>query len=65
LGLIEQVRFNRDYHVSFTKEDMAKGKLECNYSLQEFPQEEAPGVSVFYKDASGDIFTPIPHMRAG
>ena len=48
--------FNRDYHVSFTKEEMAKGKVEYNYGLHEFPSEEAPGVSVFYKDASGDIF---------
>ena len=48
--------FNRDYHVSFTKEEMAKGKVEYNYGLHEFPSEEAPGVSVFYKDASGDVF---------
>lgn len=48
--------FNRDYHVSFTKEEMAKGKVEYNYGLTEFPSEEAPGVSVFYKDANGEIF---------
>ena len=39
--------FNRDYHVSFTKEEMAKGKVDYNYDLAEFPSEEAPGVSVF------------------
>jgi predicted dithiol-disulfide oxidoreductase (DUF899 family) len=48
--------FNRDYHVSFTGEEMAKGKVEYNYGLLEFPHEEAPGVSVFYKDANGHIF---------
>ena len=48
--------FNRDYHVSFTKEEMAKGKVDYNYDLAEFPSEEAPGVSVFYKDKNGDIF---------
>jgi predicted dithiol-disulfide oxidoreductase (DUF899 family) len=48
--------FNRDYHVSFTKEDMAKGKVYHNYEMQEFPREEAPGASVFYKDETGDIF---------
>jgi predicted dithiol-disulfide oxidoreductase (DUF899 family) len=48
--------FNRDYHVSFTKDEMAKGKVYYNFDLNEFPSEEAPGVSVFYKDASGDIF---------
>jgi predicted dithiol-disulfide oxidoreductase (DUF899 family) len=47
--------FNRDFHVSFTKEE-AKGKVDYNYILQEFPSEEAPGLSVFYKDENGDVF---------
>ena len=48
--------FNRDYHVSFTKEEMAKGKVEYNYDMTEFPSEEAPGLSVFYKNKNGEIF---------
>jgi predicted dithiol-disulfide oxidoreductase (DUF899 family) len=48
--------FNRDYHVSFTKDEMATGKVDYNYEMQEFPSEEAPGYSVFYKDSSGNIF---------
>ena len=48
--------FNRDYHVSFTKDEMAKGEMYYNYAMQKFPSEEGPGTSVFYKDASGDIF---------
>jgi predicted dithiol-disulfide oxidoreductase (DUF899 family) len=48
--------FNYDYHVSFTKEDMAKGKVYYNFDMQEFPSEEAPGISVFYKDQNGDVF---------
>ncbi len=48
--------FNRDFHVSFTKEEMAKGKVEYNYDMQQFPAEEAPGASVFYKDEAGSIF---------
>jgi predicted dithiol-disulfide oxidoreductase (DUF899 family) len=48
--------FNRDYHVSFTKEETASGKVEYNYDLVEFPSEEAPGVSVFYKNEAGEIF---------
>ncbi len=51
-----QNEFNRDYHVSFTKDEMAKGKVDYNYEMQEFPSEEAPGFSVFYKDSSGNIF---------
>src|SRR5881392_883890 len=48
--------FNRDYHVSFTKDEMTKGKVYYNYDMLEFPSEEAPGLSVFYKDPIGDIF---------
>ena len=48
--------FNRDFHVSFTKEEMANGKVHYNYDVQEFPSEEAPGISVFYKDTNGEIF---------
>jgi len=48
--------FNRDFHVSFTKDEMAKGKVYYNYGMMEFPSEEAPGVSVFYKDRAGNIF---------
>jgi predicted dithiol-disulfide oxidoreductase (DUF899 family) len=48
--------FNHDYHVSFTKEEMANGKVDYNYELAEFPAEEAPGASVFYKNGAGEIF---------
>jgi predicted dithiol-disulfide oxidoreductase (DUF899 family) len=48
--------FNRDYHVSFTKDERAKGKVPYNYGLNEFPSEEAHGVSVFHKDGDGDVF---------
>jgi predicted dithiol-disulfide oxidoreductase (DUF899 family) len=48
--------FNSDFHVSFTPEEMAKGKVDYNYVEQEFPSEEAPGISVFYKNAQGEVF---------
>jgi predicted dithiol-disulfide oxidoreductase (DUF899 family) len=48
--------FNRDYHVSFTKEEMANGQMYYNYVMQRFPSEEGPGASVFYKDGAGKIF---------
>ncbi|MFZ3279425.1 MAG: thioredoxin family protein [Candidatus Sulfotelmatobacter sp.] len=58
--------FNRDYHVSFTKEEMAKGKVNYNYDLREFPSEEAPGFSVFYKNDAGEIFhTYSAYARGG
>lgn len=48
--------FNYDYHVSFTPEERAKGKVHYNYSEMNFPSEEGPGASVFYKDKAGNIF---------
>ncbi len=48
--------FNFDYHVSFSEEEQAKGKVNYNYTLMEFPSAEAPGMSIFYKDAAGDIY---------
>jgi predicted dithiol-disulfide oxidoreductase (DUF899 family) len=48
--------FNADFQASFTKEEMARGKVNYNYTMQEFPSEEAPGISVFYKDAAGTVF---------
>src|SRR5256714_14895651 len=51
-----QSDFNHDYHASFTKEEKAKGKVDYNYEMMEFPSQEAPGTSVFYKDKNGDIF---------
>lgn len=48
--------FNRDFHVSFSKAEMAAGKVNYNYGMTQFPSEEAPGLSVFYKDSSGEIF---------
>jgi predicted dithiol-disulfide oxidoreductase (DUF899 family) len=48
--------FNYDYRASFTPEEMARGKVEYNFELGEFPSAEAPGISVFYKDKNGEIF---------
>jgi predicted dithiol-disulfide oxidoreductase (DUF899 family) len=48
--------FNFDYAVSFRPEDMAKGEIYYNYGRRQHPAEEAPGVSVFYKDGAGEIF---------
>ena len=48
--------FNFDYHVSFTKDEFENKNMYYNYGQNPFPADEAPGVSVFYKDASGNIF---------
>jgi predicted dithiol-disulfide oxidoreductase (DUF899 family) len=58
--------FNRDYHVSFTKEDIANGNKMYNYKADGKTAEgEAPGISVFYKER-GDIFhTYSSYARGG
>jgi predicted dithiol-disulfide oxidoreductase (DUF899 family) len=48
--------FNRDYQVAFTKDELASGSVYYNYDMGKFPSEEAPGISVFYKNENGDIF---------
>src|SRR5262245_32487656 len=48
--------FNRDYHVSFTPDDVAKGNYVYNYARQDSSMEERPGISVFYRDPQGTIF---------
>jgi predicted dithiol-disulfide oxidoreductase (DUF899 family) len=48
--------FNRDFGVSFRKEEMAQGAVEYNYVRQEFPSQEAPGISVFFRDERSEIF---------
>jgi len=48
--------FNRDYHVSFTEDEMANGQVVYNYQKSEFPSEEAPGLSVFARDETGNVF---------
>jgi predicted dithiol-disulfide oxidoreductase (DUF899 family) len=57
--------FNWDYHVSFTKEEMANGKKNYNYDLVEFPSEEGPGASVFYKNDAGEIFHTYSSFARG
>lgn len=48
--------FNYDYQVSCSKEEKATGKVYYNYEMTEFPAEERPGTSVFYKNEAGEIF---------
>jgi predicted dithiol-disulfide oxidoreductase (DUF899 family) len=59
--------FNRDYHVSFTKQDIVDGHTMYNYEAGGKTHDgEAPGISVFYKDERGDIFhTYSSYARGG
>ena len=60
--------FNRDYHVSFTKDELEQRKAYYNYALGQFPAEEGPGISVFSCSTGmrrAPSFTPTRPMRAG
>ena len=48
--------FNFDYQVSITPEEAGKKQVYYNYEMMEFPSEEGPGASVFYKNEAGEIF---------
>jgi predicted dithiol-disulfide oxidoreductase (DUF899 family) len=60
--------FNFDYHVSFTREDLAKEKVY--YNFREVPPSEAhdelPGLSAFYRNEAGEVFhTYSTYARGG
>jgi predicted dithiol-disulfide oxidoreductase (DUF899 family) len=50
--------FNYDYHVSFTKDDLAKEKVFYNYTWIDSAEanDELPGLSAFIKDEAGNVF---------
>jgi predicted dithiol-disulfide oxidoreductase (DUF899 family)/uncharacterized damage-inducible protein DinB len=48
--------FNHDYRVSFSKDEITSGKASYNFDTENSSSEEAPGLSVFYKNEKGEIF---------
>jgi predicted dithiol-disulfide oxidoreductase (DUF899 family) len=56
--------FNRDFRVSFTKEELAEGKC-YNLGTAGFAAEEAPGLSVFYKNPKREIFRTYSSFGRG
>ena len=48
--------FNRDFHVSFAPEERATGPVFYNYVMRPFPVDEAPGISVFYRNERNQVF---------
>ena len=48
--------FNYDYNVSFTPEALAGGSAIYNYAANKMNMTELPGISVFFKDADGNVF---------
>ncbi|SHG31183.1 DUF899 domain-containing protein [Bradyrhizobium erythrophlei] len=48
--------FNHDYAVSFTPDEIKSGGKIYNFGTSGFGVEEAPGISVFYRDEEGNVF---------
>jgi predicted dithiol-disulfide oxidoreductase (DUF899 family) len=48
--------FNYDYQASHRSQDISNNTAHYNYGQLEYPVEETHGLSVFYKDAAGEIF---------
>lgn len=48
--------FNYDFHVSFTKDQLASGEIYYNYGMTKEGFDELPGLSVFAKDETGQVF---------
>jgi predicted dithiol-disulfide oxidoreductase (DUF899 family) len=57
--------FNFDFGVSFTPEERTRNEVTYNYGTQAFESEELPGISVFYKDETGDVFHTYSTYRRG
>jgi predicted dithiol-disulfide oxidoreductase (DUF899 family) len=57
--------FNFDYHVSFTPEELKKGKAFYNFKLQNPGVADREGVSVFCKDAKGRLFRTYSTFARG
>ncbi len=57
--------FNRDYHVSFTKEEMAKGKVPYNYDMVEFGSEKDLGQASSIRTLTETSSIPIRRTLAG
>lgn len=50
------IDFNFDLHVSFTKKELEKKEALYNFEIQDPDSPEREGVSVFYKDSSGRVY---------
>jgi predicted dithiol-disulfide oxidoreductase (DUF899 family) len=60
--------FNFDYHVSFTKDELAGGKVLYNYRETDAADahDELPGLSAFFKDEDGTVYhTYSDYARGG
>lgn len=59
--------FNQDFHVSFTKDELASGSVEYNYQriTSAKAHDELPGLSAFQKDPDGALYLTYGNFGSG
>jgi predicted dithiol-disulfide oxidoreductase (DUF899 family) len=57
--------FNYDYYVSSKAEEVLKGSGFLNYKMQKPYGPETVGISVFYKDETGQVFHTYSYYSRG
>ncbi|MBL9149397.1 MAG: DUF899 domain-containing protein, partial [Phycisphaerae bacterium] len=57
--------FGRDFGVSFTDEELAQPNAIYNFTAKPYPIRELPGLSVFVKDTSGNVFHTYSSFSRG
>jgi predicted dithiol-disulfide oxidoreductase (DUF899 family) len=57
--------FNYDFAVSFTPDEIKAGHRRYNFGTSGFGIEDAPGISVFYRDEVGDIYNTYSCFARG
>lgn len=57
--------FNYDFHVSFTEEALANGRVTYNYDEIEPGITDLPGASVFFRDDGGTVFHTYSSFARG
>src|SRR5262249_18355862 len=55
--------FNFDFHVSFTEQDKARGKVTYNYETVDYMFDELPGISAFAKEGDAVFHTYSSYAR--
>lgn len=57
--------FPYDFQASFRQEDLDRGPVFYNFKEQKLRSQDQPGMSVFYKDAEGQIFHTYSSYERG
>jgi predicted dithiol-disulfide oxidoreductase (DUF899 family) len=57
--------FNYDMGVSFRREDLDRGPVPFNFTEQKLSGEEQPGLTVFTKDADGNVYRTYSTYERG